>query len=237
MTEYWMLTWPTAGRTVQVAKLCEATGWDGLLVTDTQCLAAEAIVQLSLCVAATQRIRLGTGVTNPITRDPVRARIGIRDAAAGIGRTHVARHRPRRFVARAHRPNPCVGVGARGLRHSPAEISARRVGRPRRVCESPARARRTTRCRSSIRSSTKGSARHRRHRQARHRVGRAACRRTDARRRRERRAHRRKGARSGTRHWPPPAGRVANSRSARTSTSQSTIASRSPETRCAAAWR
>ena len=64
-----MLTWPTAGRTVQIAKLCEATGWDGLLVTDTQCLAAEAIVQLSLCVAATQRIRLGTGVTNPITRD------------------------------------------------------------------------------------------------------------------------------------------------------------------------
>ena len=70
MVQYWMLTWPTAGRTVQVAKLCEATGWDGLLVTDTQCLAAEAIVQLSLCVAATQRIRLGTGVTNPITRDP-----------------------------------------------------------------------------------------------------------------------------------------------------------------------
>lgn len=69
MAEYWMLTWPIAGRTVPVAKLCEATGWDGLLVTDTQCLAAEAIVQLSLCVAATQRIRLGTGVTNPITRD------------------------------------------------------------------------------------------------------------------------------------------------------------------------
>ena len=65
-----MLTWPTAGQTAQVAKLCEATGWDGLLITDTQCLAAEAIVQLSLCVAATQRIKLGTGVTNPVTRDP-----------------------------------------------------------------------------------------------------------------------------------------------------------------------
>lgn len=69
MPEYWMLTWPIAGRTVQVAKLCEASGWDGLLVTDTQCLAAEAIVQLSLCVAATQRLKLGTGVTNPVTRD------------------------------------------------------------------------------------------------------------------------------------------------------------------------
>src|SRR2546425_7280411 len=70
MTEFWMLTWPIAGRTAEVAKLCEATGWDGLLVTDTQCLAAEALVELSLGVAATSRIRLGTGVTNPVTRDP-----------------------------------------------------------------------------------------------------------------------------------------------------------------------
>ncbi|HKA15418.1 MAG TPA: LLM class flavin-dependent oxidoreductase [Myxococcota bacterium] len=69
MTEFWMLTWPIAGRTAQVARLAEATGWDGLLVTDTQCLAAEAFVQLSLCAAATTRIRLGTGVTNPVTRD------------------------------------------------------------------------------------------------------------------------------------------------------------------------
>jgi len=64
MTEFWMLTWPIAGRTAEVAKLCEATGWDGLLVTDTQCLAAEAFVQLSFCAAATQRIRLGTGVSS-----------------------------------------------------------------------------------------------------------------------------------------------------------------------------
>jgi len=69
MTEFWMLTWPSAGRTSQVAQLAEATGWDGLLITDTQCLAAEAFVQLSMCVAATERIRLGTGVTNPVTRD------------------------------------------------------------------------------------------------------------------------------------------------------------------------
>src|SRR5262247_663481 len=70
MTEFWMLTWPIAGRTAEVAKLAEAMGWDGLLVTDTQCLASEAFVQMSLCVAATSRIRIGTGVTNPVTRDP-----------------------------------------------------------------------------------------------------------------------------------------------------------------------
>jgi 5,10-methylenetetrahydromethanopterin reductase len=70
MPEIWMLTWPIAGRTAQIARMCEEAGWDGLLVTDTQCLASEALVQLSLCAAATQRIRLGTGVTNPVTRDP-----------------------------------------------------------------------------------------------------------------------------------------------------------------------
>jgi len=61
MIQFWMLTWPIAGRTAPVARLCEATGWDGLLVIDTQCLAAEAFVQLSFCAAATQRIGLGTG--------------------------------------------------------------------------------------------------------------------------------------------------------------------------------
>ena len=70
MTEFWMLTWPIAGRTAEVARLAEAMGWDGLLVTDTQCLASEAFVQMSFCAAATSRIRIGTGVTNPVTRDP-----------------------------------------------------------------------------------------------------------------------------------------------------------------------
>ena len=69
MPQYWLLTWPIAGVTSGVAKLAEATGWDGMLVTDTQCLASEAFVELALCVAATERIRLGTGVTNPVTRD------------------------------------------------------------------------------------------------------------------------------------------------------------------------
>jgi hypothetical protein len=30
MTEFWMLTWPIAGRTAEVAKLAEAMGWNGL---------------------------------------------------------------------------------------------------------------------------------------------------------------------------------------------------------------
>jgi alkanesulfonate monooxygenase SsuD/methylene tetrahydromethanopterin reductase-like flavin-dependent oxidoreductase (luciferase family) len=52
-----MLTWPIAGRTAEVAKLAEALGWDGLLVTDTQCLASEAFVQMS----SAPRRRRGSG--------------------------------------------------------------------------------------------------------------------------------------------------------------------------------
>jgi 5,10-methylenetetrahydromethanopterin reductase len=105
MTEFWMLTWPIAGRTAEVARLAEGTGWDGLLVTDTQCLAAEAFVQLSMCVAATQRIRLGTGVTNPVTRDVALMASGFHTLqqesngrmSLGIGRgdsslAHIGRH-------------------------------------------------------------------------------------------------------------------------------------------------
>lgn len=69
-TEFWLLAWPLARHTAGAARFAESTGWDGVLVTDTQCLAAESLVQLALCVAATERIQLGTGVTNPVTRDP-----------------------------------------------------------------------------------------------------------------------------------------------------------------------
>jgi len=114
MPEYWMLTWPIAGRTAQVAKLCEATGWDGLLITDTQCLAAEAMVQLSMCVAATERIKLGTGVTN---RSPAILQCW-RPHSARCKRNraaHAARNREGRFVARPHRKVGRDGGGARGI--------------------------------------------------------------------------------------------------------------------------
>jgi len=58
MTEFWMLTWPIAGRTAQVAQLAEATGWDGLLITDTQCLAADSFS--SRC-ASPRRSASGSG--------------------------------------------------------------------------------------------------------------------------------------------------------------------------------
>jgi 5,10-methylenetetrahydromethanopterin reductase len=70
MTEWWILGWPTAKATAELAGRLEAAGWDGLLLPDTQCLASDSYIQLAMCGAATRRLKLGTGVTNPVTRDP-----------------------------------------------------------------------------------------------------------------------------------------------------------------------
>jgi 5,10-methylenetetrahydromethanopterin reductase len=67
--EWWILGWPTARVSARMASQCEAAGWDGFLLTDTQCLAHDSYVQLAMCIANTERIKLGTGVTNPVTRD------------------------------------------------------------------------------------------------------------------------------------------------------------------------
>ncbi|MGE0388291.1 MAG: LLM class flavin-dependent oxidoreductase [Gammaproteobacteria bacterium] len=52
------------------AKRIEADGWDGGTFVDTQCIANDAFMCLALCAGATSRLRLSTGVTNPITRHP-----------------------------------------------------------------------------------------------------------------------------------------------------------------------
>jgi 5,10-methylenetetrahydromethanopterin reductase len=68
-TDWWIMGWPVARATAPMARGLEAAGWDGLLLPDTQCLAADSLVELAMCGAATERLRLGTGVTNPVTRD------------------------------------------------------------------------------------------------------------------------------------------------------------------------
>lgn len=53
----------------QAARL-EADGWDGVVMYDSQCMFPEVWTSLALCANATTRIKLSTGVTNPITRHP-----------------------------------------------------------------------------------------------------------------------------------------------------------------------
>jgi 5,10-methylenetetrahydromethanopterin reductase len=60
---------PSACFTAPNAKRAEDMGFEYLLTPDTQNLSADPYGQLSLAAAATTKLKLGTGVTNPITRD------------------------------------------------------------------------------------------------------------------------------------------------------------------------
>lgn len=48
----------------------EAEGWDGGTVVDSECIAVEPYVTLTLCANRSKTFKLGTGVTNPVTRHP-----------------------------------------------------------------------------------------------------------------------------------------------------------------------
>jgi 5,10-methylenetetrahydromethanopterin reductase len=61
---------PTPGATAELAAAVEAEGWDGLLLADSQNLQADVFVELALAAKATDRLLVGTGVTNPVTRHP-----------------------------------------------------------------------------------------------------------------------------------------------------------------------
>ena len=57
------------GRAQEIARRAEAAGFAHLAFGDTQNIGPEAWGQLLLAAGASSRIRLGTGVTNPVTRD------------------------------------------------------------------------------------------------------------------------------------------------------------------------
>lgn len=69
MTEFGIVMEPSPGYTARLAADIEGMGFDTLLCPDTQCLSPDPYGQLSLAAASTKRLRLGTGVTNPFTRD------------------------------------------------------------------------------------------------------------------------------------------------------------------------
>jgi len=67
-TEIWLHGFAFPGRVVELARRAETWGFSGLLTADSQNLTADVWVELALAGAATSRLRLGPGVTNPITR-------------------------------------------------------------------------------------------------------------------------------------------------------------------------
>jgi len=55
---------------VQRAREIEADGWTGAIYPDSQVMGPEAFVVLASCAAATTKLKLGTGTSNPATRHP-----------------------------------------------------------------------------------------------------------------------------------------------------------------------
>jgi 5,10-methylenetetrahydromethanopterin reductase len=70
MVEFWLGTFPIAGRIAEVATMAERDGWDGLAFTDSQNLGGDAFAALAIAAQCTRTITLATGATNPATRHP-----------------------------------------------------------------------------------------------------------------------------------------------------------------------
>jgi 5,10-methylenetetrahydromethanopterin reductase len=68
MTQFWTISYPLPGTPEQTARTAEARGWDGLLFTDSQNHNGDCYSALAIASKVTDRIGLGTGVTNPYTR-------------------------------------------------------------------------------------------------------------------------------------------------------------------------
>lgn len=73
---------PLPGHTQRVARRAEDMGFATCLFPDTQTLAGDPYVAAALAASGTTRLRLGPGVTNPLTRD-------VAVTASAIGTVHV----------------------------------------------------------------------------------------------------------------------------------------------------
>jgi 5,10-methylenetetrahydromethanopterin reductase len=81
-----ILMFPSPRGSADVARLVETLGFDSLVFADTQCLTPEVWSQLMLAAGSTERIEIGPGVTNPVSRDPAvtaSAALGLQVASEG----------------------------------------------------------------------------------------------------------------------------------------------------------
>jgi 5,10-methylenetetrahydromethanopterin reductase len=66
--EFWRAGGVESSTTVDTARRIEAEGWDGQMFMDSQSLSCDPYVCMGVWAAATRRLKLCTGVTNPLTR-------------------------------------------------------------------------------------------------------------------------------------------------------------------------
>lgn len=68
------MIWPHSGATlapvVELAKVADRNGFESVYIGDSQMIWNDVWVALGMCAMATERVRLGTGVTNLVTRHP-----------------------------------------------------------------------------------------------------------------------------------------------------------------------
>jgi 5,10-methylenetetrahydromethanopterin reductase len=70
MIEFWRAGGSENTATMDAARKVEADGWDGQMFMDSQSLCADPYVRMGVWAVATERLKLSTGVTNPLTRHP-----------------------------------------------------------------------------------------------------------------------------------------------------------------------
>jgi len=66
--EFFTSTFPQPGKSAEAGRRAEGDGWTGLTFTDSQCLSGDPYVAMTVAAAATNTLRVATGVTNPLTR-------------------------------------------------------------------------------------------------------------------------------------------------------------------------
>lgn len=84
--ELWVQTavGPAGDVAAQAARL-EADGWGGIMLFDSQSLIGDPYVALALAATSTERLGLGIGVTNPVTRHAAVAASAIASVQAASG--------------------------------------------------------------------------------------------------------------------------------------------------------
>ena len=69
--EMWTFALPDVHPVMEYARRAEEAGWDGISIADIQSASGDMYVAMTLAAMATERIKIGSDVTNPLTRHPV----------------------------------------------------------------------------------------------------------------------------------------------------------------------
>lgn len=102
--EFYLRSYPVPDGMQEYAAAVEEDGWDGLLFTDTQNLSMDVFGSLYLAALATSRLKLGTAVTNLVTRHPAVV------ASAFATLHHVSKGRAHLGVGRGDTALELIGV-------------------------------------------------------------------------------------------------------------------------------